>query len=216
MAPLATSALLLHLVAAVSDAGGDCGSVPRTVGAQSVDLAPPAGFVEICARDAALCRALTAKYPPSVTTLGYFVPAADWAAHAQVPTAPFPRYLIAQVVPGKTAAQLPEVKSFVRSQQQDPAALATLAETLRDQGQAQLGIIDDSPDSVSFGAVATLPTPGPGGAGTLLAMTNSAIVVRGEMLSLYVYARVPDPAAAPGVEALTTRWLQCIRAANRG
>lgn len=200
-------------VAAVSSAGDGCGSLSRTVGAQSVDLAPPPGFVEICSQDAALCQRLTANYPRSVTTLGYFVPSAEWAAHAQAPTAPFSRYLIAQVVPGKTAKQLPEVKSFIRSQQQDPTALDKLAETLRGSGQAQLGIFDESADSISFGAVAMQPTPGPGGAG-ILAMTNSAIAVEGEMLSLYVYSRLTDPAGVAGVEALAKRWLQCIRSAN--
>lgn len=211
MMPVA--ALVLSLVAATTSAGDTCASLPRTVGTRTIDLAPPAGYVEICDRDAALCKRLTANYPPSVTTLGYFVPDAEWAAHAQAPTAPFSRYLIAQVVPGKTAAQLPEVKSFIRSQAQDPTPLDQLAERLRADGQAQLGIFEDTPDAIAFGAVATLPTPAPGASGTLLAMTNAAVAVDGEMLSLYVYARVADPGAVKGVEELARRWLQCVRRA---
>jgi hypothetical protein len=38
------------------------------VAAESLDLAPPAGFTEICSQDAELCRKLTSGYPPNVQT----------------------------------------------------------------------------------------------------------------------------------------------------
>ena len=177
MMPLA--ALLLHLVAATTSAGDTCGSLPRTVGARTIDLAPPAGWVEICDRDAALCKRLTANYPPSVTTLGYFVPSDEWAAHERAPTAPFARYLIAQVVPGKTAAQLPEVKSFIRSQAQDPTPLDRLAERLRGDGQAQLGIFEDAPDAIAFGVRQQLDSDSDTGIYQSASVVNSGSICGG-------------------------------------
>jgi hypothetical protein len=34
--------------------------------APPLDLAPPRGYTEVCSQDAALCRRLTAGYPPDV------------------------------------------------------------------------------------------------------------------------------------------------------
>ena len=189
----ATAALLLHLVLAAPAAGPLCASLPRAVGGTTIDLAPPLGFVDVCAQDLALCRTLTARYPASVQTIAYFVPASEWAAHAQAPTAPFHRYLIAQFAPGKSAAQLLDVKGFIRSQQADAPPPSQLAEQLRVDGQAGLGVFDDTPDSISFGALSKMPTPAAGaGTNDLLAMSNTALVLKHQLLSLYVYATVGD------------------------
>jgi hypothetical protein len=206
--------MLADRASSTTTAGSDCTSVVRPLGGGRIDLAPPHGFVEICAEDAALCRTLTAKYPPSVTTLGYFVPAAEWASRAKEGTPSFARYLIAQVAPHKTAAQLPEVKSFVRSQQHGLPDRAELAETLRRDGQASLGVLADTPDSISIGAVSAAPGEGTAPA-PLLAMTNSALAIGRDMLSLYVYGRIAGPQDVPQIEALTARWLRCLRDANR-
>jgi hypothetical protein len=213
---LATAVMLLQLVTAATRTEAECGSLARALGGGSIDLAPPEGFVEICAQDATLCRTLTAAYGKSVTTLGYFVTVAEWAAHAKMPAPSFSRYLIAQAAPSKTAAQLPEVKSFIRSQQHGAPERSRLAATLRTDGQAQLGILDDTPDSISMGAVAKLPSATPGaGSERLLAMTNSALAVGPDLLSLYVYSRIDDTKDVQQVEALTARWLRCVREANR-
>src|SRR5213082_1409182 len=73
-----------------------CGSFVSRVDGQSLDLAPPRGFVEICGQDAELCRTLTAGYPPSVLTLGYFVSPEEWKRFKSGPPIGFTRYLIAQ------------------------------------------------------------------------------------------------------------------------
>jgi hypothetical protein len=46
-------------------------------------------------------------------------------------------------------------------------------------------------------------------------MTNSALALGPDLLSLYVYLRVDTVAGSAQIEPLTTRWLQCLRDANR-
>src|SRR6185437_7576747 len=80
---------------AVALAQGACQSYPASARGTALDLAPFPGLVEVCSRDTALCRQLTAGYPPNVATLGYFVPAGDWEAYRQQKRS-FTHYLIAQ------------------------------------------------------------------------------------------------------------------------
>jgi hypothetical protein len=207
-----TIALLIQLATAAVGPVAPCGSAMRSWNGRSVDLAPPAGFVEICQHDAELCRKLTASYPPNVTTLGYFVTEAEWKAHAQNPAAPFSRYLIAQLAPAKTAAHLQQVKSFIRSQQEPAPDRAHLAERFNADGQVGLGILDETAESISIGAVARVPTPG--ARSDVLVMTNSALALGPDLLSLYVYLRVDTVAGSEQIEPLTKRWLQCLRDAN--
>jgi hypothetical protein len=85
----ATLASVLHAEAAETG----CGSFALPVDGRNLDLAPPHGFVEICGQDANLCRTLTAGYPPSVPTLGYFVSPEDWKRFKSGPPIGFTRYL---------------------------------------------------------------------------------------------------------------------------
>ncbi|MGE0517962.1 MAG: hypothetical protein AB7P78_03000 [Candidatus Binatia bacterium] len=212
---LTTLALLLHVVTAAAGTAPECGSAPRAVAGKPIELAPPPGYVDACAQDAELCRKLTGAYSPSVITLAYFVTDGEWAAHKRNPTAPFTRYLVAQSARSKTAEQLPQVKSFIRSQQYGAPERARLAATLAANGEAALGVFDESPDSISMGAVEK--RAGSGSAqedGMLLVMTNSAIAVGPDLLSLYVYSDVRDVPQVAHIEALTKRWLQCVRQSN--
>jgi hypothetical protein len=209
------SSLAVLLAVAVTGTGhpAQCASAVRAIGGAHIDLAPPVGLVEICAEDAGLCRTLTARYPASVTTLGYFVPKSEWDAHKATATAAFTRYFIAQTASSKSPEQLEEVKSFIRAQQADVPDGAHLAERLNAEGQAGLGVFDESPDSISFGAVAKVPNTA-GAAEAMLATTNSALVVGHQLLSLYVYLTVHKAEEVSQVEELTRTWLQCLRDAN--
>ena len=214
---LASCAVGLILTARVAAAAATaCAALVRTVDGAPLDLAPPVGFVEICAQDRALCGTLTANYPASVTTVAYFVSKDEWDAYKVKPTPSFRRYLIVQVVASRKPEQLESVKSFIRAQQSEVTGRARLAETLKSEGQAGLGIFDDTPDSISFGAVGKLAAPAAGdGPAPLLATTNSALVLQGHVLSLYVYRDVQRVEDVDQVEALTKAWLQCLRNANR-
>lgn len=209
---------MLHVLGALVVLGtspaGRCTSLPRTVDGVALDLAPPAGYVEVCARDAELCTRLTARYPPSVKTVGYLVPEADWQAHVATNTPQFQRYLIAQLSQ-KPADKFVEVKNFIRNQQSEVVARTALAGVLARKGEAALGIFDETADSISFGAVAPLPGPTPGAAAQMIATTNSAVVVNGHVLSLTAFAPIDDARDVDALEQLTKDWLGCLRAANR-
>jgi methionine-R-sulfoxide reductase len=204
---------LAILMSTGAPAGGRCAAAPRSVDGTALDLAPPVGYVDVCARDADLCGTLTARYPASVKTLAYFVPEADWQAHAKGGAPQFQRYLIAQLAT-KTAAQFAEVKSFIRSQQSDVVDRSGLPEIFKRKGQAALGIFDETPESISFGAVAPVPGPTPGAAAQMVASTNSAVVVKERVLSLTAFAAVDAPRDVDAIERLTKDWLGCLRQAN--
>jgi hypothetical protein len=204
------------LVARGALAATACATLVRTVDGAPLDLAPPVGFVDICAQDRALCSKLTANYPASVTTVAYLVSKDEWDAYQRQPTPSFRRYLIVQVVASRKPEQLDGVKSFIRAQQSEVTPRDRLPEVLKTDGQAGLGIFDDTSDSISFGAVARLAAPTAGaGPAPMLATTNSALVLKGHVLSLYVYRDVQRAEDVDQVEALTKTWLQCLRNANR-
>src|SRR5689334_13492961 len=95
------------LLATTGLAQSPCAAWTTTATGAPLDLAPLAGYTEICSLDAALCHRLTDGYPPSIWTLGYFVPAEEWAAFRRGETAGFRRYLIAQLARSTTPADLP-------------------------------------------------------------------------------------------------------------
>jgi len=73
-----------------------CDSARDPKARAAVDLAPPTGYVDVCSRDAQLCKRLTEGYPPSVQTLAYFVLAKEWQLHERGALDGFTQYLIAQ------------------------------------------------------------------------------------------------------------------------
>lgn len=185
----------------------ECGSMKRTVEGVSVDLAPPAGWVDVCENNADLCAKLTQGYnPATVTTLAYFVPAAEWPKPAaEPPPGGFTRFLIAQLAPAKKPASLQALKTLIKSQSAVPAA--QLEETLAKEKQAALGVFDESPSSISFGAAMRRE-------GGVTAMSNTAMVLKDRVLSLYAYVNVAGAAEVEEVKALTRAWLACLRQAN--
>jgi hypothetical protein len=211
MRVLASCALALVLAAPAAASISECGSEVRSVEGRPLDLAPPQGYVDVCAHDQQLCQKLTKAYPPSLRRLGYFVPRDEWEANKDKAPTNFRRYLIALLATNKKAAQLAAVKERLRSQVGAAPDAAQLMTEVRDKGQASLGILEDSPDAFAFGAVGRRDQHG---SGELLAMTNSAMVLKEHVLSLYVSATVSDAAQVDAVKAITKQWLGCLRSAN--
>ncbi len=204
MRRLAISVGMLLGAAAVQAA--DCESVVRSADGVSFDLAPPSGYVDVCS-DKELCKKLTQGYnAATVTTLAYFVPKSEWPKPADAPPpGGFKRYLIAQLAPSKKPENLVALKTLIRSQSAVPAA--KLGEVLAKDGQASLGVFDDTPTSISFGAAMKRDAG-------VMAMSNTAMVLKNRVMSLYAYVNVASADQVGDVETLTNRWLGCLRAAN--
>jgi len=199
---------------AVALAQGACQSYPASARGTALDLAPFPGLVEVCSRDTALCRQLTAGYPPNVATLGYFVPAGDWEAYRQQKRS-FTHYLIAQAASNLAPPDFGGFKQFVRERQGQIPDNTKLPATLAARGQVPLGVFDETARSISFGTLMQLSRETPSGPVPLtLAVTNSGLVLKDRVLSLYVYREYRSPEDVQSAKAETLRWLACLRTAN--
>src|SRR4029450_4598628 len=92
--------------------GDSCESFRDTRGRSSVDVAPLSGFVDVCSRDFQLCVMLTQGYPPSVQTIGYFVPIEEWQRYQKGQHKGFSRYLIAQKGRALSTEEFGDFKSY--------------------------------------------------------------------------------------------------------
>ncbi len=180
----------------------------------TLDLAPPAGFVEICGQDAQLCHNLTAGYPPSTKTLGYFVLSEEWKQFRKERIG-FSRYLIAQLAISLSPDDLPGLKKHILSNQGSIPDHTSLVKILELKGRAPIGVFLDTADAIAFGQVLKLrmnpPAPPKD---IILASTNVALAVKGKMLSLYAFDEVAEDMNVEAVKELTRKWLECLRAAN--
>lgn len=217
--PRASTAVLVgfFLAANSATAQSTCTSWKYTAGGTPLELAPPKGYTEICSQDAALCHILTAGYPPSTITVGYFVPSDEWNAFRQHKANGFRHYLIAQIAGSMTARELPDLKEHLHAQQGDVTDHTKLPAVFEARGRTPLGIFDETERSISFGAVMRLhPTTGwPDAADVVLIATNSALAVGERVLSLYVYREYATESDIAAAEQLTTDWLSCIEAGAR-
>jgi hypothetical protein len=192
-----------------------CDSRQAQAADSSVDLAPPPGFIEICSLDSQLCRVLTAGYPPSVRTLGYFADSADWNAFQKDSTVGFKHYLIAQLATTMRPEQLAGFKQYLRSQQGNIPDHSSLPSVLAAQGRVPLGIIAETPTSISFGTVMTAtPVTTPSAHPMVLVATNTAAVLKNHMFSLYVFRDYRGDDDIDSTKATTQKWLQCLARAN--
>jgi hypothetical protein len=189
-----------------------CQSAIRSAGAVQIDIAPPGHFIDVCSEDASLCKRLTSGYPPSVSTLAYFVLPGEWEASRDKPHG-FTRYLIAQLAGSMSPHELPEFKQHLHAQQGEIPDHTTLPSTLQSRGRVPLGIVNEAPDSISFGTIMELE-PTTSSQGFELASINSMIVVRDRVLSLYAFDEVKDPASIEPLKSLSERWLTCLRQNN--
>jgi hypothetical protein len=202
------------LIARPAVAEDACLSAIRSAGAAPVDLSPPGQFVDVCAEDAGLCRTLTSGYPPTVTTLAYFVLPEEWKASKDKPRG-FTRYLIAQLAGSMSPDKLPGFRRYLHSQQGNIPDNTVLPSVLASHGRVPLGIVNETPDSISFGTVMKLEPNVPSSQGFALASINSAIIVRNQVLSLYVFDEIKDPRAVDPLKTLSEKWLKCLRQNNR-
>jgi hypothetical protein len=204
-------AVMALVVGAVAQDG--CMSATRSAGPVQIDLSPPGNFIDVCAEDATLCRTLTSGYPPSVSTLAYFVPAEEWKTAKEKPQG-FSRYLIAQLAGSMSPEKLPGFKRYLHSQQGEIPDSTSLPSFLAAHGRVPLGIVGESADSISFGTVMKLESTQPSSQSLALASINSAIIVRDRVLSLYAFDTVKNPSAVEPLKALSEKWLTCLRQNN--
>ena len=201
---------LAVLLAAPAFGQTACQSFVATAGASAVDLAPPAGFVEVCSRDAALCQKLTSGYPPGVPTLAYFVASGEWAAHRMESSKGFEHYLIAQFARDMRPAALPDFKVYVRSNNGSTPDHTQLPAVLESQGKASLGIVDETDSSISFGTLMRVQFSGSQRPPETLAGINTVLVLGGRVFSLYAFGSVQDSTDIGRTEDLSRRWLSCL------
>lgn len=176
---------------------------------ESIDLSVPTGYVEICSLNRSLCNALTKGYPSSVRTIGYFVTREEWQRYEQDSLNGFTNYLIAQLSDKNSPTDLARIKGYVHSQQGNLPDLGRLPAMLESQGRANLGVFDESDSSISFGTVLRLQSRVQGsGLPIDLVATNSAVVVSGRVLSLYVYRQFRQEYDIQAAENLTREWLR--------
>jgi hypothetical protein len=188
-----------------------CDSWRAHIGDTTIDLAPPRGFIEVCSLDPQLCSVLTAGYPPSVKTLGYFAAGRDWELFRRDSSLGFKHYLIAQLALNKTAEQLPGFKAYLRAQQGNIPDHSDLPRMLVAQGRVPLGILAETPTSISSGVImAARPVTSPSAESIVLVASNSAVAVTNRLLSLYVYHDYRTQTDIDTVKVVTQRWLQCI------
>jgi hypothetical protein len=192
-----------------------CIQTIRSAGSFQIDLSTPGHFIDVCAEDATLCKTLTSQYPPTVSTLAYFVLPDEWKA-AKKEFRGFRRYLIAQLSGSMSPDKLPGFKQYLHSQQGEIPDHTALPSVLASRGRVPLGIVSETPDSISFGTVMKLEARSPSSQGFVLASINSAIVVRDRLLSLYVFDEVKDPGAVEPLKTLSDAWLTCLRKNNHG
>ena len=204
---------VLCLAFGVVDAQVPCQTAPATVSSVSLDMAPPPGYVEICSQDEELCRRLTAGYPPSVTTLGYFVPADEWQAY-KASSRGFAHYLIAQLANSTSANDLPGLKQYLHAQQGSIPDHSRVPAILDSNGRVPLGIFDETDSSISFGIIMKLRLTTDTTPAVALVSTNSAVVARNHLLSVYVFREFHESTDVDAAERLTRDWVSCIRHAN--
>jgi hypothetical protein len=214
MSGVYTTVLAGLLVSATAAAQPVCASWVAAGGRTPLDLAPPRGYTEVCSQDTALCQRLTSGYPPSVATRGYFVPTEDWASFQRGESRGFRQYLIAQEAISMTANDFPALKAHLARQQGNVPDNTRLPAELEAAGRATLGIFDETDRSISFGVVMRARAAGaaPDAPELALVGTNTAAVIGGVVLSLYVfrtYTGAPDIRAA---QDLTKQWLSCLTA----
>ena len=209
--------LLVTLVgsASLSVSGADFGSQRTEVNGVSIDLRPPEGYVDICSQDQALCQKLTSGYPASAKTLGYFVRAGEWQSFQNRKGLGFNHYLIAQHAGSMSPERLPAFKKHLRANQGRLPDQTELPKTLREKGRVELGIFDETPDSISFGIIMKLESSGNSTNNMSLVSANAVVRLPNCMLSLYVYQSYQGESDIKAVQEFTNAWVRQILQKNK-
>jgi len=207
-------AALLVIRAAIAFAE-PCGSLRDARDRSAIDYAPLEGFVDVCSRDFQLCVALTQGYPPTVKTIGYFVRAEEWERYQEGDRSGFSRYLIGQRASTMSESEFDDFRRYLHAQHGSMPEHTKTPTTFNLHERASLGIIDETPDSISFGAVLRL-TPNRDGpvAPVWLGSINIVLQLKGETLTLYAFDTLNTPDETDGLKNLARQWLNCIRTRN--
>jgi hypothetical protein len=207
-------AAFLLFVASVS-LGDPCGSFRDKRERSRVDFAPLDGFVDVCSLDFQLCVKLTQGYPPSVKTIGYFVSTEEWRRYQKGDKSGFSRYLIGQRATTMSNSEFDGFKQYIHSQQGSMPDHTKASATLELEERVSLGIVEETSDSISFGAVMRFE---PTGAAVLaplwLGSINIVLQLKGETLCLYAFDTLKTSTDTQSLKSLAARWLKCIRTRN--
>jgi len=203
--------VLCCVMAQPASADSACETFAVPVGPSRINLAPPRGFIEVCGRDAALCTMLTAGYPKSIKTLGYFLSPQEWDQYRGGHLSGFTHYLIAQLANGVSPAEFADLKHFIRSQHGDIPDHARLPAAFDSEEKSNLGVFEDSDDAIAFGVVMKLRPAA--SAPITLASANTAFLAKDHLLSLYVFVDVTAKPSGEPAKQLTREWLGCLRRA---
>ncbi len=180
----------------------------------SIDLAPPGGFIEVCAQENELCDELSGRYPPVVETIGYFWLSPEWERHRTGRPVQLSRYLIAQVS-SRPASAFDELKKSTRERAGAVPDNSNAPDVSGRVESVNLGVLAETSDSISIGAILkprpslmadALPTQ---------AIINTALLAKGRVLIFYVHYNVSRDADVDAAKRLSADWLRCFRAAAR-
>jgi hypothetical protein len=193
-----------------------CGSFRDSRGRSSIDVAPLEGYTELCSQDFQLCVMLTLGYPPSVQTIGYFVRDEEWqqCKEGKHERCRFNRYLIAQRGRDLSDEEFLEFKRYIHSNQGNVMDHTESARAFELENRMSLGVIDENRDSISFGVILKTKAPDEQKS-RLIASINTALQLKGESLSLYVFDAIKDLKDTDRIKSLADEWLKCIRDRNK-
>lgn len=206
---------LACLSARANAADSKCGSFEARVPPPRLELAPPAGFSEVCGQDAALCKSVSAGYSPDARLVGYFVPAEEWKQYRARRRTEFTRYLVALIAEGTEPSRFSDLRALVRERRGGPALDPKLPIAFDAGGRATIPVFEDADDAMASGAIIKrTPIGSKPAKETVLASTNIAYLAKDRVLSLYTYADVSDWPSAEPVMQLSRDWLKCLRSAK--
>jgi hypothetical protein len=155
---------------------------------------------------------LTAGYPKTTKTLGYFVSPQEWDQYRGGHLSGFSHYLIAQLATGASSADFAGIRRFVRSQNGDIPDHTQLPASFESEGKANIGVFEDSDDAIAFGVVMKV-RPG-ASAPITLASANTVFLAKEHVLSLYVFVDVTSKPSGEPAKSLAREWLGCLRKAK--
>ena len=209
MCILLTVCLLIVCDGGLAAADSKCATFP--IESPPLDLAPPPGFVEVCSRNEQLCEVLTRGYPPSVTTLGYFVTEEEWGRFSETEELGFTVYLIAQTSATQSVEEFKEFKEYLIARQGEVPDHTELPSFLEKNGQVSLGVLDEADDLITIGTLMHLAAPQ---GKVALAATNVALQLPGASLILYVFHSYSGPSDVNELKTLTDQWVECLRSSS--
>lgn len=177
-----------------------------------IRLALPFKAVDLCVESPVLCRRLIADFPGKESAIGYYVTPQEWADY-QTSKREFSWYFVAVHRRDLDARDIE--RTTKKLQQLDGGAPAFPGVTSR-QSVLPLGILEQTSDSVAYGAVITMPHLDDRAArrATLLAAVHSLLVINERVVSLYSFALTQRPEPLDSLQDAAKVWLSCMRQVN--